>query len=42
MSNGPYDLEPMLISGNYAYYVESVGEESLLVKYSYKILSQLP
>lgn len=37
-----FNNQPMLISDKYAYYVESMGDDLLLVNYSYKILSQLP
>lgn len=42
MGTAAFNNQPMLISGNYAYYVESEEDDLVLVKYSYKILSRIP
>jgi hypothetical protein len=42
MGSAAFSNQPVLISDKYAYYVESVDDNILMVKYSYKIFSRLP
>lgn len=42
MGTAAFNNQPMLISDQYAYYVDSEDDDLLLVKYSYKIVSRIP